>query len=329
MPSCDHCGRPIVDVSGAHRITRGKYAHQECHDDTLFDIAPSVAPEALAALGGARIWTENKASLIARYLILLRPRDQAWNLRGRLRRPQHIKNPENWSAKLVIESRPRWMKHFHLFDASRAQVARLKKMTAAQPPRDREKHEPERVIQIYEGDFNRRVREVLVAGALPRDATFCLLDQRTFECEWATVKALASYKTGRPHKIELLYFLPNFWLPRALKAQRDKTVIDRWWGGKDWGILRDLPGIERAGMVCKRFKDEFAYGSVRYYPIFQHAEGGGHTMYYLVHAADHPESRRLMARAYRRAVFAPEPIEDLQLELGLANLDSPKDSEGD
>ena len=68
MPSCEHCGRPIVDVSSAHRITRGQYAHQECHDDTLFDIPPSVAPESLAALGGARIWTENKASLIARYL---------------------------------------------------------------------------------------------------------------------------------------------------------------------------------------------------------------------------------------------------------------------
>jgi three-Cys-motif partner protein len=229
----------------------------------------------------------------------------------------------------VIEVRPRWMKQFHLFDVSRAQAARLRKMAAAQPPPDRDRHEPKRVIRIYEGDFNTRVQDLLVAGALPRDATFCLLDQRTFECEWATVKALASYKTGRQHKIELLYFLPNFWLPRAMMAQRDKTVIDRWWGGNDWRILRDLPGIERATLVSKRFKDEFAYASARYYPIFQQAEGGGHTMYYLVHAADHPESRRLMARAYRRAVFAPEPLEDVQLELGLANLDSRRGSGGD
>ena len=68
MPSCEHCGRPIVDIDWAHRITRGKYAHQECHDATLFDIEPSVAPEALARLGGAKIWTENKAKLIERYL---------------------------------------------------------------------------------------------------------------------------------------------------------------------------------------------------------------------------------------------------------------------
>ena len=329
MPSCENCGRPIVDIRGAHRITRGRYAHQECHDDTLFDIEPSAAPEALAQLGGAKIWTENKAKLIERYLYYFVLVTKHGTYVDGFAGPQDIKNPENWSAKLVIEVQPRWMKHFHLFDASRAQVARLKKMTAAQPPRDREKHEPKRVIHIYEGDFNTRVQELLMAGALPRDATFCLLDQRTFECEWTTVKALASYKTGRAHKIELLYFLPNFWLPRAMKAQRDKALIDRWWGGKDWRILRDLQGIERAALVSKRFKDEFAYASVRYYPIFQHAEGGGHTMYYLVHAADHPESRRLMARAYRRAVFAPEPIKDVQLELGLANLDSPQDSEGD
>src|SRR5260370_22806918 len=196
-------------------------------------------------------------------------------------------------------------------------------MTAAQPPRDREKHEPRRAIRIYEGDFNARVQDLLASGALPMDATFCLLDQRTFECECTTVRPLASYKTGRSHKIELFYFLSNSWLPRAMKAQRDKTVIDRWWGRKDWKILRDLPGLERAALVSKRFKDEFAYASVRYYPIFQRTEGGGHTMYYLIHAADHLESRRLMARAYRRAVFAPEPIEDVQFELGLADLDPP------
>jgi three-Cys-motif partner protein len=329
MASCQHCGRPIADIRGAHRITRGKYAHQECHDDTLFDVKPSVAPEALARLGGAKIWTENKAKLIERYLYYFVLVTKHGTYVDGFAGPQDVKHPENRSAKLVIESRPRWIKHFHLFDKSRAQVAQLQRMTAAQPPRDREKHEPRRVIRIYEGDFNTRVREFLVPGALPNDATFCLLDQRTFECEWVTIQALASYKTGRAHKIELVYFLPNFWLSRAMKAQRDKTVIDRWWGRRDWRILRDLPGLERAALVSKRLKEEFAYASVRYYPIFQHAEGGGHTMYYLIHAADHPESRRLMARAYRRAVFAPEPVEDVQLELGLADLDPPPDGERD
>lgn len=329
MASCEICGRPVIDIRGAHRITRQKYAHQECHDDTLFDIELSVAPEALGRLGGAKIWTENKAKLIERYLYYFVLVTKHGTYIDGFAGPQDVKHQENWSAKLVIESRPRWMRQIHLFEKSRAQVARLKKMAGAQPPQERDKHEPRRVVRIYEGDFNGRVQELLVSGALPKDATFCLLDERTFECEWATVQALASYKTGRTHKIELLYFLPNFWLPRAMEAQRDKTVIDRWWGRKGWSILRGLSGLERAALVSRRFKDEFAYASVRYYPIFEHVEGGGHTMYYLIHAADHPESPRLMARAYRRAVFAPEPIEEVQLELGLGDLDPPRESEGD
>jgi three-Cys-motif partner protein len=218
------------------------------------------------------------------------------------------------------------MKNFHLFDKSRAQVTRINEMLAAQLPRDKEKHEPLRQIRAYKGDFNTSVLALLVSGGLPKDATFCLLDQRTFECEWRTVQALAGYKTAT-HKIELLYFLPNFWLPRAMNAQRDKAIIERWWGAKDWEALRDVPGLERASMVSRRFKDEFGYVSVRYYPIFQHPEGGGHTMYYLIHAADHPESPRLMARAYRRAI-TPERIEDIQCELGLS-LDVPAAGEED
>jgi len=328
MPACDICGRPIVSIREAHRIRRRTYAHQECHDDTLFDLEPSVAPEELARLGGAKIWTENKAKLIERYLYYFVLVTKHGTYVDGFAGPQDVSHPENWSAKLVIESRPRWMRHFHLFDRAPAQVARLESMVAAQPPRDREKHEPRREICIYRGDFNTGVQKLLVSGSVPKDATFCLLDQRTFECEWNTVQALASYKTGRPHKIELLYFLPNFWLPRAMEAQHDKTIIERWWGRKDWEILRDITGLERAARMKNRFKEEFAYASVRYYPIFQHAEGGGHTMYYLIHAADHPESRRLMARAYRRAV-TPERIEEVQFELGLSDVDPPAASEGD
>lgn len=297
MTACELCGRPIVSIKEAHRIKLRTFAHQECHDDTLFSVEPSMAPEGLAALRGAKIWTENKAKLIERYLYYFVLVTKHGTYVDGFAGPQDLTHQDNWSAKLVIESQPRWMKHFHLFEKSRAQVARLNNLVAAQAPRDREKHEPKREIHIYKGDFNTNVLKLLVSGGLPKDATFCLLDQRTFECEWNTVKALADYKTGRAHKIELLYFLPNFWLTRAIKVQHDKTIIERWWGRKDWQVLPDLRGLERAALVSKRFKDEFAYASVRYYPIFQHAEGGGHTMYYLIHAADHPESRRLMARA--------------------------------
>ena len=42
-------------------------------------------------------------------------------------------------------------------------------------------------------------------------------------------------------------------------------------------------------------------------------------MYYMIHATDHPLAPGLMARAYKKAVFPKEPIEQLRLELGLEN----------
>ena len=38
-------------------------------------------------------------------------------------------------------------------------------------------------------------------------------------------------------------------------------------------------------------------------------------MYFMIHATDHPEAPKFMGRAYRRAVFPLEPIEQLKLEL--------------
>jgi hypothetical protein len=62
---------------------------------------------------------------------------------------------------------------------------------------------PDRV-KLFPGDFNRRVDTVLCPEWLrPTEATFCLLDQHTFECEWATVRRLADYKRESEYKIEL------------------------------------------------------------------------------------------------------------------------------
>ena len=60
------------------------------------------------------------------------------------------------------------------------------------------REDPKRV-RIYPGDFNNRVRDILRPDVVPRTrATFCLLDQRTFECEWRTLEALAEYKACSP-----------------------------------------------------------------------------------------------------------------------------------
>ena len=44
---------------------------------------------------------------------------------------------------------------------------------------------------------------------------------------------------------------------------------------------------------------------------------GGRTMYYLIHATDHPEPPLLMARAYINTTLPKEAPEQLQLEPGL------------
>jgi hypothetical protein len=63
-----------------------------------------------------------------------------------------------------------------------------------------------------------------------KEATFCLLDQRTFECHWATLQKLAEYKKPPNHKIELLYFLGVGWLHRALAGIRKSDKARLWWG---------------------------------------------------------------------------------------------------
>ena len=224
----------------------------------------------------------------------------------------------------MLESQPRWLRHFYLIDADSEQIRRLEELRSAQPPPDQTRHEPRRTIEILCGDFNVLVHQLLDSRPITeKEASFCLLDQRTFECHWTTIQALARYKHAG-HKIELFYFLPNAWLDRALAAQEDIDVLDRWWGGTGWAILRGMPPIARAQLVANRLKTGFGYASVKPMPIFDR-EGGSRVMYFMIHATDHPEAPRLMARAYRRAVLPREPVEQLALELGLESLDLPQD----
>src|SRR6266853_1773330 len=68
--------------------------------------------------------------------------------------PQKNDKPEMWSAKLVMESVPRWLKNFFFFELDPAQVTRIRQMFDSQPPHDKKKMEPKRRIEIYPGDFN-------------------------------------------------------------------------------------------------------------------------------------------------------------------------------
>jgi three-Cys-motif partner protein len=261
------------------------------------------------------VWTENKARLIERYLYYFVLVTKHGTYIDGFAGPQEAEVPDMWSAKLVLESEPRWLKHFYLFEKDPKQIVRIQQLADSQPPRTRK--ENKRDIHVVPGDFNESVHQFLDKGTFSKkEAAFCLLDQRTFECHWSTVEALARYKTDK-YKIELFYFLSNGWLDRALAAQKDFAVLDSWWGGSDWCQLKGMPHIDRAKLFSTRMQERLGYEFVTPWPIFER-KGSSRVMYYMIHATDHPEAPKLMNRAYFKAVEPKEPEEQFLFDFSLA-----------
>ncbi len=279
---------------------------------TLFDF-PST-PRYTVRLRPLRypIWTENKAKLIERYLYYFVLVTKHGIYIDGFAGPQQPNKPETWAAKLVLESEPRRLRKFFLYDSNANKVEFLKRLKQEQPARRR--GELRRTVEVKEADFNLAVRELIGSGQIgEREATFCLLDQRTFECHWSTIEALARHRE-RKFKIELFYFLPIGWLDRAVAAQRDPSMLLAWWGASDWHeLLKVRGGQQRALFFCARLQQQFHYKSVYPWPIFEKIDGG-RVMYFMIHATDHPEAPNLMHRAYRRAVSAKEEPEQFCLE---------------
>ena len=249
------------------------------------------------------VWTESKAKLIERYLHYFVFITKHGTYIDGFAGPQQKESPSMWAAKCVLESRPRWLRHFHLFEIDPTGYKALLDLTNSQPGRDEVRREPERDVKIYFGDFNNRIAEILDPDQIPpKEAVFCLLDQRTFECQWSTVASIANYKSSG-YKIELFYFLPNSWLNRAIfSLSEPDTVLLEWWGRKDWKeqILRKK-GLRRSKAFIDRFRCELGYNSAKAWPIYER-RGGGRVMYYMIHATDHPDAPNLMNRAYEKAV---------------------------
>jgi three-Cys-motif partner protein len=258
------------------------------------------------------VWTDNKAKFIMRYLHYFVLITKHGTYIDGFAGPQQECETESWAAKLVLLSEPRWLRHIHLCDASRKQIQRLEALRAAQPERHRNGRRISRDIQIYRGDFNKKIVEILDRGSIrEKEATFCLLDQRTFECDWSTVEKLARYKKYG-HKIELFYFLANGWLERALSGQKDLDRLAKWWGRDDWRDVRDMSRNERRDILRDRMKRDLKYQSVKAWPIYER-ENGGAIMYYMIHATDHPDAPMQMSRAYRDTVVPLELPEQLKL----------------
>lgn len=245
------------------------------------------------------VWTEEKARLIQEYLRLFTFITKHGNYIDGFAAPQRRDLARICSARLVLETEPKWMRDFWLCDLDQRGVELLEEIAVAHRSRVRR-------VSVLHGDFNRSVEAVLASARITtKTATFALLDQRTFECEWATVRRLATHKPGLGDcdtKIEIFYFLASGWLDRSIAAVKtDATAakLNRWWGGPDWRELQGMQGIPRANLLAKRFRDELGYASARPYAIHDRKRHG-RTMYHMIHATDHEEAAKLMLRAYRK-----------------------------
>jgi three-Cys-motif partner protein len=256
------------------------------------------------------VWTEQKAKLIARYLKLFTFVTKHGTYIDGFAGRQTELTTEGWAAQLVLNNEPKWLRRFYLCDQSPRQIAALEELKAEQPPPARGF---KRDVEVVAGDFNVTVRGLLATKKLDV-ATFCLLDQRTFECKWSTVETLAQHDRGGDKKIELFYFLPIGWIDRAIHATTvHQAEIDTWWGRPDWRTLVDMQPHEKARAFQRKFQD-LGYRHVQPFPIWDHSQGD-RLMFYMILATDHPEAPKLMWRAYDRGVHDDAGWDQLNLAL--------------
>lgn len=63
-----------------------------------------------------------------------------------------------WAAKLVIESQPARLRHFHLVELDKDKIPRLDALRATEAASPTK---PKRTVQIYNGDFNVEIDTIL------------------------------------------------------------------------------------------------------------------------------------------------------------------------
>src|SRR5262245_46304753 len=116
----------------------------------LFDDSPPIPKERLLKRIQYPIWTERKAKLIERYMFLFLQITNHGTYIDGFTGPQDPDKPDTWAAKLVLELRPRWLRHFHLFETDPKKISLVNAMVDAQPAR--QKKESKRDVTIYECD---------------------------------------------------------------------------------------------------------------------------------------------------------------------------------
>ena len=238
------------------------------------------------------IWTKHKAELISlylRYFVFITK--HGVYIDGFAGPQDNCNLSESWASRLVIENEPKWMRTFLLCDKDEKQIIHLETL--------RDEQTCGREINIFHADFNEDIDQILDTEQIrEKTATFCLLDQRTFECNWTTIEKIANRKAKM--KIELFYFVPTGWLARSISAlNHPEETMMLWWGRSDWESLCRTNSQNIVDLFCRRFKEELSYRYVYGWPIYEQS-GSNKIMYYMVHATDHDEAPKLMERAYKK-----------------------------
>lgn len=250
------------------------------------------------------IWTETKANLIQRYLQLFLYITHHGTYIDAFAGPQN-NDSDSWAAKLVLEMEPKWLRHFFLCEIKHNPYKQLAELIKSQPK------VKNRVIEFKRADCNLWIKDyVLKSGVITEnEAAFALLDQHSFECHWETVCMLADHKK-QGNKIELFYFFPTGWLGRSIKAQKDTSVLDKWWGNDEWNQLSGKSQSSAAEHMSARIRG-LGYKDVKAWPITQKSQGEGRVMYHMIHASDHLEAPKLMYRAYTQLVNYPLEVDQI------------------
>ncbi len=260
---------------------------------------------------GYPVWSENKSKLIQHYVrYFLMVTKHGTYIDGFSGPQVEEYNDESWSAKRVLEIQPPWLRRFILCEMNPRQVEHLQRLAQSRLDLG-----DKRKIEIHPGDFNTSIDQILTPGAIrEKEATFCLLDQRTFECKWDSVRKIAAYKQSGT-KIELFYFLAVGWLARSIAALKDDQKLRDWWGRDDIDLPRNTTNsVELAKLFSHRFERELGYATAAAWPIYERSDGGlGKVMYYMIHATDHQEAPKLMNRAYKAATLVNQPMEHMQI----------------
>lgn len=269
------------------------------------------------------LWTKNKALFIARYMKSFTYVTKHGTYIDAFAGPQHENTKSStWAVKLVLENEPAWLRNFNLFDIEKKQIQQLEKLK-----KDHfEKYSDlanNRKINIFLGDSNDTLPKFLSENPIrDKEATFCLLDQRSTECAWDTVRTVAAHK-NRPDvlKIEIFYFLAQGWLDRSIRSwstdQKQRGL--QWWGREDLEDFLNLKSHERGKNLAARFRTELGYRYAYPFPIQKEGEKGK-TMFWMIHASDHHRAPNLMHQAYQHIGAGGglhEPIMQEELDFGM------------